>query len=65
MANIFYLENESEDVASDATKMILTSTDQEYGNLMNSSAINVDAIADNECPEVVDKYIGAQLKLRG
>jgi hypothetical protein len=43
--------------------MILTPTDQEYGDLMDSSSINVDAIADNKCPEVVDKYIEAQLKL--
>jgi hypothetical protein len=51
-ANIFYLEDEPEDepedVVSDETKILLTPTDQEYGDLMGSSAINVDAIVDNE-----------------
>jgi hypothetical protein len=59
-ANILYLEDEPEDVASEETKIILKPTDQEYSDLMGS----VDAIVDNKCPEVVDRYIGAQLKLK-
>ena len=63
MKGVFYLDNEpGDDTETEYARKMLTPEDKEYGNLTGIPVIDVDKIADDEGQEVIDKYIGTQLR---
>ena len=61
---VFYLDNEpGDETENKSARKMLTPEDTEYGNLTGTPVIDINKIADDKGQEVVDKYIGAQLRI--